>query len=212
MLKDHNARYVERRFSIYKQKVLDRVHNILNIANNPYGPVDLSQYPQFVTLLPQNCILIVVDAKERSTSLLYKSKVVNYVNNVPVYDVCLLLHGKHYYALNSLSAWFGRSYYCMECEKSFNSKNRHKCKSEYTCSTCTEKACPYKSSYTRFCKECFGVFCNSICFNHHKQNKVCAGATSCEKCGRWFAGLISNHICESLYCTYCNKEVIRNHE
>ena len=212
MLKDHNAHYVERRFSIYKQKVLDRVHDIFNIANIPYGPVDFAQYPQFVPLLPQNCRLIVVDAKERGTSLLYKSKVVSPVDNVPVYDVCLLLHGEHYYSLNSLSAWFGRSYYCMECEKAFNNKNQHKCKSEYTCSMCKEKACLYKPSYTRFCKECFGVFRNSICFKNHKQNEVCARATSCEKCGHWFAGPISNHICESFYCTYCNKEVIRNHE
>ena len=53
---------------------------------------------------------------------MYQSKVVNPVDNVPVYDVCLLLHGEHYYALNSLSAWFGRSYYCMECEKHTKTK------------------------------------------------------------------------------------------
>ena len=53
MLKDHNARYVERRFSIYKQKVLDRVHDIFNIANIPYGPVDFAQYPQFVPSSPR---------------------------------------------------------------------------------------------------------------------------------------------------------------
>ena len=45
VLKDHNTTYVNRRFSIYKQMVLDRVHNIFNIANIPYGPVDLVQYP-----------------------------------------------------------------------------------------------------------------------------------------------------------------------
>ena len=138
MLKDHNARYVERRFSIYKQKVLDRVHNMFNIANIPYGPVDFAQYPKFV--LHPNCRLIVVDAKERGTSLLNKSKVVTLVDNVPMYDVCLWLHGDRYYALTSLSAWFVRSYYCMECEKAFNNKNQHKCKSEYTCSMCKENA------------------------------------------------------------------------
>ena len=87
MLNDQSANYVECRFSIYKQEVLDRVHDISNIANIPYGPVDFSQYSQFVPLILQNCRLIVVDAKERGTSLLYKSKVVNPVDNVPVYDV-----------------------------------------------------------------------------------------------------------------------------
>ena len=84
--------------------------------------------------------------------------------------------------------------------------------SEYTYIMCKEKTCPYKPSYTRLCKECFGVFRNSTCFKNHKQNEVCARATSCEKCGHWFAGPISNHIYESFYCTYCNKEVIHNHE
>ena len=78
-------------------------------TNKGYGPVDFAQYSQFVPLLPQNCRLIVVDAKERGTSLLYKSKVVNPVDNVPVHDVCLLLHGEHYYALNSLSGLGGRT-------------------------------------------------------------------------------------------------------
>ena len=146
------ARYVERRFSIYKQKVVDRVHDIFNIANIPYGPVNFAQYPRYVPLIPQNCRLIVVDAKARGTSLLYTSKVVNPVDNVPVYDVCLLLHGEHYYALNSLLAWFGRSYYCMECEKAFKNKNQHKCKLEYTCSMGKETACLYNPSYKRFCK------------------------------------------------------------
>ena len=66
-------------------------------------------------LLPQNCSLI-VDVKDRYTSLLNKGNVLKPVDNVPVDDICLLLHGEHCYALTSLSAWFGRSYYCMECE------------------------------------------------------------------------------------------------
>ena len=146
MLKDDNANYVERRFYIYKQKVLHRLDDIFNIANIPYGPVDFAQYPQFAPLIPQNCRLIVVDAKERGTSLLYKSQVVNPVANVPVHAVCLLLHEEHYYALNSLYTWFGRSYYCIEYEKAYNNKNQHKCKSEYTCSMCKERACLYKPS------------------------------------------------------------------
>ena len=43
---------------------------------------------------PGTADIIVVDAKEMGTSLLYKSKAVNPVDNVPVYDVCLLLHGE----------------------------------------------------------------------------------------------------------------------
>ena len=73
-------------------------------------------------------------------------------------------------------------------KKACNDKNRHKCQSEYTCNMCKEKACLYKPSYTRLCKECVGVFRNITCFKHHKQNEVCARATSCQKCSHWFAG------------------------
>ena len=70
-------------------------HDIFNIANIPYDPVDIAQYPQLVPLILQNCRLIVVDANERDISLLNKSKVVNPVDNVSVYGICLLLHGGH---------------------------------------------------------------------------------------------------------------------
>ena len=86
MLKDHNANYVERRFSIYKKKVLDRIYDIFNIANISYGPVDFYQYPKCVPLIPQNCRLIVVDAKGRGTALWNKNKMANPVDNVPVYE------------------------------------------------------------------------------------------------------------------------------
>ena len=129
VLKDHNINYVECQFSIYKQKVLDRVHDILTLLISCMAPWTLFSTPKFVPIIPQNCRLIVVDAKERGISLLYTRKVINPVDNVPVYNVCMSLHGEHHYALNSLSAWFGRSYYCMECEKAYNDKNQHKCKS-----------------------------------------------------------------------------------
>ena len=137
---------------------------------------------------------------------------VNPVDNVPVYDVCLLLHGEHYYALNCRCGLGGRT--IVWNAKKHTTTRTSTCVNQNTLVTCVRKrlACMYKPSYTKFCKECFCVFRISICFKNHKQNEVCARATSCEKCGHWFAGPISNQICESFYCTYCNKEVIRNHE
>ena len=38
MLKDHNANYVERRFSIYKQNVLDIVHDNLTLPISRMTP------------------------------------------------------------------------------------------------------------------------------------------------------------------------------
>ena len=196
MLKDHN--YVERWFSIFKQKVLDRVHDILTLLISRMAPWTLHSTPNLSPSSPQNCRLIVVDAKERATSLLYKSKVANPVDNVPVFDVCLLLHGEHYYVLNSPLTCFGRSYYCMECEKHLitrisTSENHN------TLVACVRKWFACTSHPTQdSVKNVLVLFRNSTYFNNHKQNGVCARATSCKKCGHWFAGPISNHICKLL--------------
>ena len=58
----------------------------------------------------------------------------------------------------------------------------------------------------------FWCIAQQYMFQPSQQNEVCVCATSCEKCGHWFAGAVSNHICESFYCIYCNTEVILNHE
>ena len=73
---------------------------------------DCTQYHLFLPCLPQNSRLIVVDAKDRTKKLLYKSNVVN-PNDSPVNNVCLLLFNNHYYPLTSLSAWYGQTYYCI---------------------------------------------------------------------------------------------------
>ena len=42
------------------------------------------------------------------------------------------------------------SYYCMECEKTCNYKNRQKCESDYTCSRSKEKKLAYTSHPTQY--------------------------------------------------------------
>ena len=45
MLTDHNAKYVVRRFSIYKQNLLDRVHDNLTLQISRMAPWALSSTP-----------------------------------------------------------------------------------------------------------------------------------------------------------------------
>ena len=128
-------------------------------AGVPYGPVDCSQYSHFTRCLPPNSRLIVVDAKEMTSSLLYKSDIYNPlpVDNVipPVNNICLLLHDNHYLPLISLSAWFGRLYYCVPCKVAYKDKSRHICIPDKKCHMCQEKECISKPSFTVCCKHCF---------------------------------------------------------
>ena len=76
----------------------------LTLLISRMAPWTFAHYPQICPHLPQKCRLIVVNAKERDTSVLYKSKVFKPAYNVQVYDVGLLLHGEHYYALTLINA------------------------------------------------------------------------------------------------------------
>ena len=156
-----------------------------------------------------------MDAKEKTSGLLYKSDIYNPlpVDNVipPVNNICLLLHDNHYLPLISLSAWFGRSYYCVPCEVAYKDKSRHTCIPDKKCHMCQEKECMSKPSFTVCCKHCFGAFRNSTCNRAHRENGVCKQAKSCDTCGRWFPSDVADHDCNSSYCSYCSKTVTSDH-
>ena len=202
-------------FTRCKAQVVSEIRSRFETAGVPYGPVDCSQYSHFTRCLPPNSRLIVVDAKEKTSSLLYKSDTYNPlpVDNVipPVNNICLLLHDNHYLPLISLSAWFGRSYYCVPCEVAYKDKSRHTCIPDKKCHMCQEKECMSKPSFTVCCKHCFGAFRNSTCNRAHRENGVCQQAKSCDTCGRWFPGDVADHDCNSSYCSYCSKTVTSDH-
>ena len=140
--------------------MINEVSACFKTSGVQYGAVDCTQYHLFLPCLPQNSRLIVVDAKDRTKKLLYKSNVVD-PNDFPVNNVCLLLFNNHYYPLVSLSPWYGQMYYCIECEVCYNRK--HTCKPVRICSKCSEKNCLPLLTFTRCCKKCFGAFPNSTC-------------------------------------------------
>ena len=194
-----------------KNNLVEEIRDIFTVAGVEYGPVDFSQYHRFLPCLPPNSRLIIIDAKEQNTSLLYKSDVVNPDSSNPIRNVCLLLCEEHYYAVTSLSAWFGRSCYCVDCEVGYNTRSKHECKTSRKCHFCTETNCLFSPSFTRCCNKCFGAFRNSTCFNNHRNNGVCTRASTCSTCGRWFNSKVPDHECNVQYCSYCSKRVKPDH-
>ena len=93
-------------------RMINEVSTCSKTSGVQYGPVDCTQYHFFLPYLLQNSRLIVVDAKDRTKKLLYKSNIV-YPSDSPVNNVCLLLFNNHYYHLTS-SAWYGQHSYCNE--------------------------------------------------------------------------------------------------
>ena len=138
-----------------ENRMINEVSACFKTSGIHYGPVGCTQYHLFLPCLPPNSRLIVVDAKDRTNKLLYKSYVVN-ANDSHVNNVCLLLFNNHYYPLTSLPAWYGQNCYCIECEVRYTSK--HTCKPVRLCSTCSEKNCLPLPTFTRCCKKCFALF------------------------------------------------------
>ena len=192
-----------------ENRMINEVSACFKTSGVQYGAVDCTQYHLFLPGLPQNSRLIVVDVKDRTKKLLYKSNVVN-PNDSPVNNVCLLLFNNHYYPLTSLPAWYGQNYYCIECEVRYASK--HTCKPVRICSKCSVKNCPLLPTFTRCCKKCFGAFRNSTCLRNHLSNGVCDNSKSCDTCGQWFIGPVLDHVCNLSYCTYCSKSVKPDHQ
>ena len=84
-----------------ENRMINKVSACFKTSGVQYGPDDCTQYNWFLPCLPQNSRLIVVDAKDRTIKLLYKSNFV-YPNDSPVNNVFLLLFNNHYYPLTSL--------------------------------------------------------------------------------------------------------------
>ena len=82
--------------------MINEVSACFKTSGVQYGPVDCTPYHLFLPCLPQNSGLIVVDAKDITKKILYKSNIVN-PNDSPINNVFLLLFNNHYYRLTSLA-------------------------------------------------------------------------------------------------------------
>ena len=183
MLEDHTAYYVERRFSIYKPKVLDRVHDILTLLISRMTPWSLLSTPNLYPSSPRTADI----------SLLYKSKVVNPVDNIPVYDVCLLLHREHTTLLSRFRRGFGGRTIAWNVKKHTTTRIGTSLNQD-TLVACVRKRLACTNHLTQYSVNTVLVYFSIVHVSRITNT-----------------GPISNHICESFYCTYCNKEVIRNH-
>ncbi|XP_068905936.1 putative leucine-rich repeat-containing protein DDB_G0290503 isoform X1 [Tenebrio molitor] len=96
-------------------------------------------------------------------------------------NVYLYKNGNHFDTINSMTSFYGQSYYCKKCDKPYQIKDDHKCKKE-------KKMC-------------------LMCFNpkHEEDSRI-----YCEKCNRYCFNqeCLENHseVCERFHkCLNCNK-------
>ncbi len=207
-IKRHTMNYDDTRaWSNCRYKVRAEVARLHRLSGVPPGVVTIEHYQSFQDILPDGKRLIVINALH-SKRLLFKSE-------TGTEPVVLLYYDNHYTPLTSIKAWFGRSYYCIECEVGYSNKGAHTCNKDRTCKRCEGQRCLSLAKIHKYCKSCFGIFSNPECFEDHRDNGVCDRATTCGTCGEWFPCQPEDpdkHYCEDLTCSYCHKIHTRGNE
>ena len=189
-----------RSWSRRRIKVREEVTRLHRLADVPPGVVTPEHYQSFQNILPPKKRLVVVNALHHK-NVLYKG-------DTGTEPVPLIYYNNHYLPLTNIKAWFGKSYYCLDCEVGYSNLNKHKCKHERKCKRCDGKRCLHLPKLHKYCQTCFGMFSNPECYADHVTNGICATATTCNTCGEWFPQKtenLDNHHCEDLTCSYCHK-------
>ena len=120
--------------------------------------------------------------------------------------LCLLKTGNHYDGIASVQGFLNTSYYCHECNKSFNTDDpaHHSCHGQ-TCRACGEHQCPDRfKKATLPCKDCHGLFRGPSCLDQHTLSGYCAKFSTCSTCcARYKIGKV--HSCGEAKCPSCGK-------
>ena len=104
-------------------------------------------------------------------------------------QIYLYHHENHFDIITSISSFLGRGYWCLECMKGYDAKEKHRCSKVCKCCFClgiTLKA-PWRE-----CCTCHRMFGGTDCFdcyvNHCRPNRdgqsVCQKFYKCQKCNK----------------------------
>lgn len=149
-------------------------------------------------------IQIIVICAENFNSVIYKGP----EKDIKVY---LYKNGNHFDTITKMAAFYGSSYYCHKCNKTYNNKNQHKCKIDRSlCNLCFHEEHAKKSKNRIFCNDCNRYCFSQECFDNHQG--VCDTEFKCLVCNK-ICMRNKVHNCGIEKCRNCWKEVeIKDHK
>ena len=190
-----------------QKKQARELHQQAGVAEGPCG---LHQLKQFQEALGPNYQLLVM-TRCKPFFLIFKGP-------TAANQIRLIKSNDHYDGVTSFPAFVNRSYYCIECEKGFNTDDRahHACQGR-RCSACARFDCPdyvSGSEPTDYCSHCHTKFFGIDCKNHHFTSNMCATHQTCRNCfAQYMVIKGKRHKCGFAKCTSCKKYVqINNHK
>lgn len=178
-------------------------------------PTPLEAIPLFENVLRDYQIVIV--SVEHGHSIVHKG---------PDRDkqLILLTHKGHYDVITSLPAFLGRIYFCLKCEKGFNSDDlaHHRCPG-IKCWCCHQAECVdflnkrKQSVATLDCWQCNRAFFGDTCYHNHLTktssgqpsnvvDRVCKTHRKCNQCDITYnLQKIKEHRCGENPCPCCHQ-------
>ena len=197
----------------------DMARQLHRRARVPEGPCGLGELELFQIVLSDYQIVVV--SADHGYQIIFKGP------RQPDHKLlCLIKVQDHYHVCHSLSGFFGKNYFCLDCEKSFNSDDllHHRCPGR-KCSSCHQAQCRDFSTAAGpaavLCRDCKRVFFSADCLLNHQthtsagrvapvpQASVCSTHKRCPDCQVLCHGLqtIQRHKCGYGKCPSCQEQV-----
>ena len=182
-----------------QEKQAKELHREAGVPEGPCGLEELQRFQE--TLGPEYQLLVMTRMKP--FFLIFKGP-------PAPNQIRLLKSNDHFDGVTSFPAFLDRSYYCLECEKGFNTddKAHHPCKGK-RCSACATFNCPDYVPGTQpedHCTQCNTKFFGPSCKGHHFTSNMCQTHKTCPNCQAAYMVIKGKrHRCGFTKCPVCTK-------
>ena len=184
-----------------QEKQAKELHQQAGVAEGPCG---LPQLQKFQAALGSQYQLLVM-TRMKPFFLIFKGP------HAP-HEICLVKSNDHYDGSTSFAAFTNHSYYCIECEKAFNTNDRahHPCRGR-RCTACARFNCPDYVPSTQpedHCTQCNTKFFGPSCKGHHFTSNMCQTHKTCQNCQAVYMVIKGKrHRCGYSKCAVCKQFV-----
>ena len=192
---------------LVQQRQAQDLHQQAGVAEGACGLPELCQFQQALGSQYQ----LLVMTRMKPFFLIFKGPAVPH-------QIHLLKSNDHFDGCTSFPDFVNRSYYCVDCERGFNTNNRtnHTYQGRH-CSACSRFDCQDYVRGTRptdYCTLCHCKFYSAYYKHHHVVTKQCQSVKTCLKCQAQYTVVPDRrHKCGHAKCPVCQEWVsIQDHK
>ena len=184
-----------------QEKLAKELHQQAGVDEGPCG---IEEFPKFQEALGPQYQLVVM-ARMYPFLLIFKGP-------PAPNQIRLLKSNQHFDGCTSFPAFVDRSYYCLDCQKGFNTndKDHHACNGK-RCTACARFNCQDYVAGTQptdYCTLCNTKFFGPSCKGHHFDTKQCETHKTCKNCQAVYMVIKGKrHQCGFSKCPVCTKWV-----